>query len=126
MQINKKLCNSIFVKVTYPNTIIFLWKQSRDKLYSFNLIKRIIYYCTTNLREGGEEATSGSRRDLSGVDRGNHECIADADASDKATNHEESIVGGKSHESSPSKEDGLGHHYGVSPAYPVGGSAGGA
>ena len=96
-------------------------KQSSSEQFEEN-------YCTTKyyLREGGEEATSGSRRDLGSVDGGDHECIANADSGDEPTNHEETIVGGESHEDSPGKEYNLGYHDGVSPAYPVGSSAGGA
>jgi len=46
------------------------------------------------LREGGEEAAGGDGGDLGGVDRGDHEAVADADAGDEATEHEEGVVGG--------------------------------
>ena len=73
-------------------------KQSNSEQFEEN-------YCTTNyyLREGGEEATRGSRRDLGRVDGGGQGSIAGADSSDDPTNHEETIVGGESHEDSPGK-----------------------
>lgn len=46
----------------------------------------------TNLRKRSEESTSGSRGDFGGIDRGNHESIADTNSGDKTTKHEEGVV----------------------------------
>ena len=62
----------------------------------------------TNLGEWAEEATSGGWRDLGGVHRSDHEGVADADAGNEAANNKEGVVGGKAHEDSSGKEDGLG------------------
>lgn len=78
-----------------------------------------------NLGEGGEETTRRGWRDFGSINRSNHEPVANGDTSNKATDHEKGIVGGKAHEDSSSEEDDLGYNNGVAAAYPVGGSAGG-
>jgi len=76
------------------------------------------------LWEGGEEATTGRRGDFGGVDGGDHEGITDADAGDEAREHKKGIVRGYSHQDGSGEEDASGKDDRVTPADPVGGSAG--
>ncbi|GFY95092.1 polyol/monosaccharide transporter 5 [Actinidia rufa] len=78
-----------------------------------------------HFREGCEESAGGRRRQLRRVNRSDHEGVADSDAGDEATDHEEGVVGGKAHEEGSSEEDDGGEDDGVAAADPVGGASGG-
>lgn len=77
-----------------------------------------------DLGEGSEEATGGGGGDFGGVDGGDHEGVADADAGDEAAEHEEGVVGGEAHEDGAGEEDCAGEDDSVTAANPVGGSSG--
>ncbi|MCI39728.1 hypothetical protein A2U01_0060960, partial [Trifolium medium] len=76
------------------------------------------------LGEGGEEAARGSGGYFGGVDWGNHEGVADANAGNEASKHEKGKVGREAHEDCAGKEDGTSEDDGVTATDPVGGSTG--
>ncbi|GMP48227.1 hypothetical protein CsSME_00015651 [Camellia sinensis var. sinensis] len=70
-----------------------------------------------------EEATRGGGGNLGGVDGGDHEGIANADAGDEAADHEEGVAGGEAHEDGSHEEDSGGEDDGVPAPHPIGCSA---
>ncbi|KAI8015197.1 hypothetical protein LOK49_LG05G01932 [Camellia lanceoleosa] len=76
-----------------------------------------------DIGERYEEATKGGGGDLDGVDGGDQEGTANADAGDEAADHEEGVAGGEAHEDDSHKEDRGGEDDGVPTPHQIGGSA---
>lgn len=77
-----------------------------------------------DLGEGGEEAAGGGGGDLGGVDGGDDEGIADADAGDEPPGHERGVPAGERHDERAGEEEAVGEHDGEPPPQAVGGPPG--